>query len=466
MATKILQVLGNIPTLDDTKVGATAWSSKNIVDKLCPAFMESGDVVTCQPVAGYPLEVVSGIAYVQESGDAAAENLLGDYKNAASWGVAYDTPSGDPEFCLTIYTTLQNMPNINMCLSYDIDVDGFCIEYDSFQEQGYKELKGKGYVTLTGEYMVEAGGEPAWPYEFCRIRYSGVAADDNWLPDDGFPEEFANALAGITLTLTEGAEPPFTDAPIIGHSAVTLRQRGKNWMDDVAFFKEKGFVKQDDGSWYGTPKVSKLFVNKNQLPGQFTISWNAKVVEDKSFLLVVCYTDGTAAYPSTNYKDFTERTFTTDKNKVLDYIQWTYANSSSSYYIKYFQVEYGTTATAYEPYQGKLFTIDLGQTVYGGSYNWTTGKLTVTHGYIDSYASEDVPDGWISSTGALTEGAQIIYPLAEPVTVQLALQEILALSGTNTLYSDTGDTTVTGRADPTAVIEKLTNAIIALGGNV
>jgi hypothetical protein len=61
---------------------------------------------------------------------------------------------------------------------------------------------------------------------------------------------------------------------------------------------------------------------------------------------------------------------------------------------------------------------------------------------------------------------QLLYTLAEPVTVQLAPTEILALSGTNTIYSDTGDTQVSGKADLRVTIEKLTNAIIALGGKV
>ena len=43
--------------IDDSKVGDAAWSSKNTVDKLCPAFTESGSIVTCEPVEGYPLTV-------------------------------------------------------------------------------------------------------------------------------------------------------------------------------------------------------------------------------------------------------------------------------------------------------------------------------------------------------------------------------------------------------------------------
>lgn len=45
-------------------------------------------------------------------------------------------------------------------------------------------------------------------------------------------------------------------------------------------------------------------------------------------------------------------------------------------------------------------------------------------------------------------------------------KQIPALAGINTLFADSGNITVKGRANPAAIIEKLTNAIIALGGNV
>lgn len=61
-----------------------------------------------------------------------------------------------------------------------------------------------------------------------------------------------------------------------------------------------------------------------------------------------------------------------------------------------------------------------------------------------------------------TQDVQIVYPMQEPVTIQLTPQEILALSGTNTIYTDTGDTTVSGRADPNAVINNLAQRIAAL----
>ena len=43
----------------------TPWSSKKIIDMLCPALEETGNPVTCYPVAGYPLGVVASWAPTQ-----------------------------------------------------------------------------------------------------------------------------------------------------------------------------------------------------------------------------------------------------------------------------------------------------------------------------------------------------------------------------------------------------------------
>lgn len=47
--------------IDDAVVGESAWSGKNIIDRLCPAFTVSGRAVRCAPVEGYPLEVVTAL---------------------------------------------------------------------------------------------------------------------------------------------------------------------------------------------------------------------------------------------------------------------------------------------------------------------------------------------------------------------------------------------------------------------
>lgn len=52
--------------IDDTTVGPDAWSSKHIVDMLCPPIEEAGNPVQCYPVSGYPLWVTASWEPTQE----------------------------------------------------------------------------------------------------------------------------------------------------------------------------------------------------------------------------------------------------------------------------------------------------------------------------------------------------------------------------------------------------------------
>ena len=62
--------------IDDTTVGTDAWSSKHIVDVLCPPLEETGNPVQCYPVSGYPLGVTASWEPVQEgSGEPSPENI-------------------------------------------------------------------------------------------------------------------------------------------------------------------------------------------------------------------------------------------------------------------------------------------------------------------------------------------------------------------------------------------------------
>lgn len=77
------------------------------------------------------------------------------------------------------------------------------------------------------------------------------------------------------------------------------------------------------------------------------------------------------------------------------------------------------TAKVFESYDGNVYTADFGQTIYGGTLNWTTGVLTVT-GDNETVDSD---------------------------TIQLTPQEIKQLNGTNTLYGD-GVIWIQGRERP------------------
>lgn len=178
------------------------------------------------------------------------------------------------------------------------------------------------------------------------------------------------------------------------------------------------------------------------------------------------------------------------------------------------QVEVGDTVTPYEPYQGNEYTVQFGEAVYGGSYDWDKGELisallplnidylwrgtSVNEDYarfvitgkgqrgqtgycdilpliknesaysgskqgvypngdadmaIDFLLSVDnlVPFGAMrEDKGTYRDAAKKylaakkakLYGLMTPQKTLLTPQQIPALSGTNNLHSDTGDTTV------------------------
>ena len=115
----------------------------------------------------------------------------------------------------------------------------------------------------------------------------------------------------------------------------------------------------------------------------------------------------------------------------------------------YPMVRFAADDAAFEAYNTDSFTIQLGQTVYGGTLNVTSGVMTVDWANIASYDGEPLPGEWISDRDVYapgttpTTGAQVCYRLAEPVTVQLSPQVITSLKGQNSLWSDAGDVSVT-----------------------
>lgn len=109
-----------------------------------------------------------------------------------------------------------------------------------------------------------------------------------------------------------------------------------------------------------------------------------------------------------------------------------------------------------------IYTVTFGSagTVYGGTLDVTTGKLTVTMANIASYNGETLPGAWISDRDVYavgttpTIGAQVVYELATPLVYHLTPVEIRTLTGQNTIWADTGEVTVKYAADTKAFIDK------------
>ena len=145
--------------------------------------------------------------------------------------------------------------------------------------------------------------------------------------------------------------------------------------------------------------------------------------------------------------------FTVDSDVTVDSMRLRYYTSNGTVVNidGYWQLEHGSSATAYEPHSGADYSIDwssIAGTVYDGNLHVNedgSGTLTVMGGYIASYAGETLPGKWISDRNVYavgtspSTGAQVVYELASPQTYTLIAQQIALLLGTNSIWSDTGD---------------------------
>lgn len=136
------------------------------------------------------------------------------------------------------------------------------------------------------------------------------------------------------------------------------------------------------------------------------------------------------------------------------------------------QIEVGTTATEYAPYNGATYPVTFptaAGTVYGGTLTVNSdgsGTLTVDRAEIESYAGETLPGEWISDRDVYSAGttpitgAQVVYKLGTPTTYALsAVQVVQMLQGVNNIWTDAAGTLTTEYYASTGLyVEKKVNA--------
>ena len=86
---------------------------------------------------------------------------------------------------------------------------------------------------------------------------------------------------------------------------------------------------------------------------------------------------------------------------------------------------------------GGNYTDESGQQWIADVKDYGTGKYTQNIGQIASYNGEGVGDVWMSSTGQLTTGANVIYQLATPIVTDISAEEIAAYKALHTYTPNT-----------------------------
>lgn len=176
----------------------------------------------------------------------------------------------------------------------------------------------------------------------------------------------------------------------------------------------------------------------------------------------VWYTDG--SYDILRPESCNEPTvfvFVTDKNKTVSTLKGAYNSGTTVLYYDECGIFEGVlTADDFEPYIGQTLTLQKSTDVpvflpgipvtSGGNYtdengqqwvcdevDFTSGKYVQRVGTIDSYADEDVPGVYMSTTGDLSEGATVLYVLPEPIYHSLTAEELAQFAELHTNYPNT-----------------------------
>ena len=394
------------PQIDDSRVSsATPWSSRQIVDTLAPEFEASGAVVTCTPVAGYPLHVVSQIVPVQAGeGDPSPDNV----RAIRGWTEANLWVGGKNLWDAHMLTNGEFVTYENReMFKYTDNLNAFVWPVPKRLRDEQLTFTSRFYRDDPWKAVAVEFSHISQPYNPSFLE-QGVAYSYPTRPVYG-PLEFIsggnnyNRPVYMDLTATQlelGASAtnyePYRGRTITLPFGQTVYGGEVDWTTGVLTVDRTGVSLSGGENW--------SFYNVTTQP---------------SIKCFFCPFEGTVL----GYAKSVSSEFKNQNACWLQDIPWIFSDSPS-YAYKYFNVpnEIAADITGWKQYLADKF--EAGSPI------------------------------------------QIMYPMQDPITIQLTPTEILALSGTTTIYADTGDTTVSGREDPLTVIRRLSERIAALEFNM
>lgn len=407
------QQVANI-TPDDSTIGDKPWSSKHIIDMLCPPLEESGNPVVCYPVAGYPLGVKAKWEPVQEGSGTpypagGGKNLFNPAwmsEKEVSYGVTWTiTPDGtvtangttdstayynSDYFSLPAGTyTISAMPHFRMTIR-NADAGGAII---AAQQTGRP-------LTFTVENDVQKAS----------LFFAASGTLDN-----------VSAKPQIEKGATATAYAPYENIrPIKGRDSVTITRQEDNQVIALTL-PETVYGGEVDAVNGDAKKTWKSII----LNG--TESWNTWGINAHNPAVTGFYTSKINDYDSINVKGICSHLATPDQGV----------------------------------WGGQ--TVGIGFSTAGSSryfmFSVPTSLLP------DISAGHEVASlkAYLAAQRAAGTPVQVCYKLAEPIPfTATGAQPISALAGANTILTDADTVEVTGRADPIKRIEDLEAAVASI----
>lgn len=180
-------------------------------------------------------------------------------------------------------------------------------------------------------------------------------------------EEFE--AKAVTVQLEEGstatAYAPYENiCPISGHTKVNVVRAGKNLFDSSILVE----------------KVAWQYIDLPLKEGTYTFS--CTLPTNTAEFAFYFKKEGSSAGSIARVYLGHPVTITLNEGENAE-VQYRRVSGTGVFSDYTYQLELGSTATDYEPYQGETYTIQLGDTIYGGERDVTTGKLTANLAMVD-----------------------------------------------------------------------------------
>ena len=402
--------------IDDTTLGRdTTWSSLKIVDSLAPSFEVSGPVVTCNPVPGYPLSVVSQIVPFQDGeGDPSPDNvrpIVGrDASNLLHRGKNLFNISGD----------------INRNYLGDPDRD-----YNLVDEGVLTANADSSGRHLVGQVVNVKKGTPVI-FSFDML--------DAGTGISGYVGIYEIGIASIRTIVQPKTPGHYVSSEYVPENDTILFAFGTAG-GTGAKYKNISLTFKDEGGEYEPYKGLAHIATFGDTVYGGQLNWVTGVLTVDRVCLSLT---GGENFVNATASDGVTRFFAL---KNLNPAAMGIYNPGGTGEIYNMVVNKSPYDNADE---------NIAQIVSLAKVNELRIRLSSGLDDVEKFKAE------LARLNEAGTPFQVSYKIAEPFTVQLTPTEILALSGVNTLYTNTGDTTVVGRADPSATIKALLSRIDAL----
>lgn len=362
-------------TPDDSSIGDKPWSSKHIIDMLCPPLEESGNPVVCYPVAGYPLGIKAKWEPAQEGtgtpypagGGPNKLNVAGVVSSRTISGITFTiNPDGTIGVNGTSTATCFLNPNTKFNKAYLQKIPAGAYRFD-FEQTALS-------IFLFGYY--EDGSESPIVYAGNVVTYA----------QDAYVGPQIRVAAGVTVNTTArlmlhtGTSTPSAYAgwenirPIKGRDSVKVERCGENLLPHI-FDKIPDMVTKDGLTIVKTPKGT-IHVSGKKTGTNWTDLFRIKLAESELVEIPAgTYSWGSGVSLVTNHGNIHTSPSTIDTPLI---ITGAYAavNTAGTYNKDYIPalVAGSEEPTKVEPYQGSTNTLTLPETVYGGEVDAVTGE--------------------------------------------------------------------------------------------